>query len=51
MKSEKEELTNEMKSAKKEYYRNYRRQNPEKYKQAQQRFWQRKAEQEQNNNK
>lgn len=51
MKSKMEELTNEMKSAKKEYYRNYRRQNPEKYKQAQQRFWQRKAEQELNNNK
>ena len=50
MKGKKEELTDEMKSAKKEYYRNYRRQNPEKYKKAQQRFWQRKAEQELNNN-
>lgn len=50
MKSEKNELTNEMKSAKKEYYRNYRRQNPEKYKQAQKRFWQRKVEQKLNNN-
>lgn len=50
MKNDKNELTNEMKSAKKEYYRNYRRQNLEKYKQAQKRFWQRKAEQELNNN-
>lgn len=48
MKSENDELTNEMKSAKKEYYRNYRRQNPDKYKDAQKRFWQRKAEQENN---
>ena len=40
MQSKKEELSNEMKSAKKEYYRNYRRQNPEKYKDAQKRFWQ-----------
>ena len=48
MKSENDELTNEMKSAKKEYYRNYRRKNPDKYKDAQKRFWQRKAEQENN---
>lgn len=49
MKCKKDELTDEMKSAKKEYYRNYRRQNPEKYKEAQHRFWQRKAKQELNN--
>lgn len=48
MKSENDELTNEMKSAKKEYYR---RQNPDKYKDAQKRFWQRKVEQELDNNK
>ena len=50
MKDKKEELTDKMKSAKKEYYRNYRRKNPEKYKEAQQRFWQRKAEQDLDNN-
>ena len=46
MSNNEEELTNEMKSAKKDYYRNYRKQNPEKYKEAQKRFWQRKVEQE-----
>ncbi len=51
MKGKNDELTNEMKSAKKEYYRNYRRQNPDKYKDAQKRFWQRKAEQKLNSNK
>lgn len=49
MKSKKKELTNEMKSAKKQYYRNYRKQHPEKYKEAQHRFWQKKAQEQQGN--
>lgn len=47
---EKEELSNEMKLAKKQYYRNYRKQHPEKYKEAQNRFWQKKAEEQRNGN-
>lgn len=39
----KKDLKGFVKSAKKEYYQNYRKQHPEKYKQAQQRFWEKKA--------
>ena len=49
MKSKNKELSNEMKTAKKEYYRNYRRENPEKYKEAQKRFWQKKAQEQKEN--
>ena len=44
----KKELKKSVKSAKKEYYRNYRKQHPEKSKQAQQRFWEKKAKEMQN---
>lgn len=33
-----------IKSVKKEYYRNYRKQHPEKYKEASKRYWAKKAE-------
>ena len=36
---------------KNKYFRDYRKKNPQKSKEAQQRYWQRKAEQELNNNK
>lgn len=40
---------NSTKSAKKEYYRDYRKKHPEKYEQAQQRFWEKKAKEMQDN--
>ena len=40
-------LKSSVNSAKKEYYQNYRKRHPEKYEQAQQRFWEKKAREKQ----
>lgn len=45
----KEILEDSIHSVKKEYYQNYRKQHPEKYKQAQKKFWQKKLKEKQEN--